>query len=210
MKGMNILCASQASTAIRSSTGMGTASAGGQTPSASIRDAKRFTKTLPSNLCTSQPSPLNPLPYHQLRNNVNDRTCSNNNNPVSDMSNGLSKRYKKIKTPTENTSLKPMDVFTRKSTCSDNAMIQSVIQDQPIVSEPSCSNHQVVVLKVSLHCKGCEGKVRKHLSRMEGVTSFTIDSAAKKVTIVGDVTPFGVLASVSKVKTAQFWTTEQR
>lgn len=27
---------------------------------------------------------------------------------------------------------------------------------------------QVVVLRVSLHCKGCEGKVRKHISRMEG------------------------------------------
>lgn len=27
---------------------------------------------------------------------------------------------------------------------------------------------QIVVLRVSLHCKGCEGKVRKHLSRMEG------------------------------------------
>lgn len=28
---------------------------------------------------------------------------------------------------------------------------------------------QVVVLRVSLHCKGCEGKLRKHISRMEGV-----------------------------------------
>lgn len=27
---------------------------------------------------------------------------------------------------------------------------------------------QVVVLSVSLHCKGCESKVRKHLSKMEG------------------------------------------
>lgn len=39
-----------------------------------------------------------------------------------------------------------------------------------------------------------------------GVASFTIDYAAKKVTIVGDVTPSGVLASVSKIKSAQFWT----
>ncbi|TXG59060.1 hypothetical protein EZV62_016889 [Acer yangbiense] len=64
---------------------------------------------------------------------------------------------------------------------------------------------QVVVLRVSLHCKGCAGKLKKHLSRMEGVTSFNIDFAAKKVTIVGDVTPLSVLASVSKVKNAQFW-----
>jgi len=38
-----------------------------------------------------------------------------------------------------------------------------------------------------------------------GVTSFNIDFAAKKVTVVGDVTPFSVLASISKVKNAQFW-----
>ncbi|KAK7393626.1 hypothetical protein VNO78_22184 [Psophocarpus tetragonolobus] len=69
----------------------------------------------------------------------------------------------------------------------------------------SGSTDQVVVLRVSLHCKGCEGKVRKHLSRMQGVTSFNIDYAAKKVTVVGDVTPLSVLASVSKVKNAQLW-----
>ncbi|OVA18255.1 Heavy metal-associated domain [Macleaya cordata] len=40
---------------------------------------------------------------------------------------------------------------------------------------------------------------------MKGVTSFSIDFAAKKVTVVGDVTPLGVLASVSRVKNAQFW-----
>ncbi|XP_030542567.1 protein SODIUM POTASSIUM ROOT DEFECTIVE 3-like [Rhodamnia argentea] len=78
-------------------------------------------------------------------------------------------------------------------------------------SNPSASSRskptsdQVVVLRVSLHCRGCEGKVRKHLSKMAGVTSFNIDSAAKKVTVVGDVTPLSVLASVSKVKTARFW-----
>ncbi|XP_045798573.1 protein SODIUM POTASSIUM ROOT DEFECTIVE 2-like [Trifolium pratense] len=69
----------------------------------------------------------------------------------------------------------------------------------------SDSSNQVVVLRVSLHCKGCEGKVRKHLSRMQGVTSFNIDFAAKKVTVVGDVTPLSVMASISKVKTAQIW-----
>lgn len=65
--------------------------------------------------------------------------------------------------------------------------------------------NQVVVLRVSLHCKGCEGKVRKHISKMEGVKSFFIDFAAKKVTVIGDVTPLGVLNSISKVKSAQFW-----
>ncbi|RZC64836.1 hypothetical protein C5167_008529 [Papaver somniferum] len=64
---------------------------------------------------------------------------------------------------------------------------------------------QVVVLRVSLHCKGCAGKVRKHISRMEGVTSFIIDFPSKKVTVIGNVTPLSVLASVSRVKSAQFW-----
>ena len=63
----------------------------------------------------------------------------------------------------------------------------------------------VVMLRVSLHCKGCAGKVRKHISKMEGVSSFDIDIATKKVTVVGDVTPLGVLNSINKVKSAQFW-----
>ncbi|KNA21500.1 hypothetical protein SOVF_042580 [Spinacia oleracea] len=42
------------------------------------------------------------------------------------------------------------------------------------------SPDQVVVLRVSLHCRGCERKMKKHLSRMPGVTSFNIDFAAKQ------------------------------
>lgn len=67
------------------------------------------------------------------------------------------------------------------------------------------NRHQVVELRVSIHCKGCEGKLRKHISRMEGVTSFSIDLETKKVTVIGNVTPLGVLTSISKVKNAQFW-----
>lgn len=76
----------------------------------------------------------------------------------------------------------------------------------PLPTSNSSSDHQVVVLRVSLHCRGCEGKVRKHISRMQGVRSFNIDFAAKKVTVEGDVTPLEVLASISKVKNAQIWT----
>lgn len=68
---------------------------------------------------------------------------------------------------------------------------------------------QVVVLKVSLHCRGCERKMRKHLAKMEGVKSFNIDFAAKKVTVSGNVTPVGVLSSISKIKTAQLWSPMQ-
>ncbi|CAN1847061.1 Protein SODIUM POTASSIUM ROOT DEFECTIVE 2 [Linum perenne] len=72
----------------------------------------------------------------------------------------------------------------------------------------SIRRFQVVELRVSIHCKGCEGKVRKHISKMEGVTSFSIDVATKKVTVKGNVTPMGVLASISKVKSAQLWSAE--
>ncbi|KAL0822942.1 hypothetical protein Bca101_046619 [Brassica carinata] len=67
------------------------------------------------------------------------------------------------------------------------------------------SSDQVVILRVSLHCKGCAGKVKKHLSKLKGVTSFKMDFAAKKVTVTGDVTPLTVLSTISKVKNAQFW-----
>ncbi|KZV39292.1 Chloroplast-targeted copper chaperone protein [Dorcoceras hygrometricum] len=64
---------------------------------------------------------------------------------------------------------------------------------------------QVVVMRVSLHCQACAGKVKKHLSKMEGVTSFSIDLEAKRVTVMGHVSPSGVLESISKVKKAEFW-----
>ncbi|KDP37922.1 hypothetical protein JCGZ_05361 [Jatropha curcas] len=64
---------------------------------------------------------------------------------------------------------------------------------------------QVVVMRVSLHCQGCAGKVKKHLSKMEGVSSFSIDLETKRVTVMGRVSPVGVLESISKVKPAEFW-----
>lgn len=71
---------------------------------------------------------------------------------------------------------------------------------------PPSSSDQVVVLEVSLHCRGCERKMKKHISKIEGVTSFKIEFAAKKVTVVGDVTPLAVLTSVLKVKNAKLLT----
>ncbi|KGN47352.1 protein SODIUM POTASSIUM ROOT DEFECTIVE 1 [Cucumis sativus] len=83
----------------------------------------------------------------------------------------------------------------------------SSVLESPVLKTPSLtqSRDQVVVLKVSLNCRGCEKKVKKHISKMEGVTSYSVDFTTKKVTIIGDITPFDVLASVSKVKSAQFW-----
>ncbi|KAG0502003.1 hypothetical protein HPP92_002075 [Vanilla planifolia] len=64
---------------------------------------------------------------------------------------------------------------------------------------------QVVVMRVSIHCQGCAGKVRKLISKMEGVTSYSIDLDSKRVTVMGHVSPSGVLESISKVKKAEFW-----
>ncbi|KAI9121413.1 hypothetical protein K1719_008446 [Acacia pycnantha] len=70
---------------------------------------------------------------------------------------------------------------------------------------PTDQVFQVVVMKVALHCQGCAGKVKKHLSKMEGVTSFSIDLETKRVTVMGHISPVGVLESISKVKRAEFW-----
>nr|XP_009409966.2 PREDICTED: uncharacterized protein LOC103992100 [Musa acuminata subsp. malaccensis] len=76
-----------------------------------------------------------------------------------------------------------------------------------VPSRPPSNDHvfQVVVMRVSIHCQGCAGKVRKHISKMEGVTSFSIDLESKRVIVMGHVSPVGVLESISKVKKAELW-----
>ncbi|KAL5729354.1 hypothetical protein ACHQM5_002323 [Ranunculus cassubicifolius] len=65
---------------------------------------------------------------------------------------------------------------------------------------------KMVVLRVSMHCNGCARKIQKHISKMDGVTSFQVDLENKKVVVIGDVLPFEVLESISKVKNAEIWT----
>ncbi|NP_001148191.2 uncharacterized protein LOC100502454 [Zea mays] len=69
---------------------------------------------------------------------------------------------------------------------------------------------KTVELKVSMHCYGCAKKVQKHISKMDGVTSFEVDLEKKKVVVIGDVTPYEVLASISKVKFAELWVAPQQ
>ncbi|KAG8055615.1 hypothetical protein GUJ93_ZPchr0001g32722 [Zizania palustris] len=65
---------------------------------------------------------------------------------------------------------------------------------------------KTVELRVSMHCYGCAKKVQKHISKMDGVTSFEVDLESKKVVVMGDITPYEVLESVSKVmKFAELW-----
>ncbi|KAG5569746.1 hypothetical protein H5410_059512 [Solanum commersonii] len=58
---------------------------------------------------------------------------------------------------------------------------------------------KIVVLRVSIHCNGCARKVEKHISKMEGVDMYQVDLETKKVVVIGDIIPFQVLESVSKV-----------
>ncbi|KAI3416987.1 HMA domain-containing protein [Psidium guajava] len=64
---------------------------------------------------------------------------------------------------------------------------------------------KVVTLRVAIHCHGCARRVEKHISKMDGVTSYKIDLDNKMVVVIGDIIPFEVLESVSKVKYAELW-----
>ncbi|RCV27114.1 hypothetical protein SETIT_5G299000v2 [Setaria italica] len=70
---------------------------------------------------------------------------------------------------------------------------------------------KTVELKVSMHCYGCAKKVQKHISKMDGVTWFEVDLEKKKVVVTGDITPYEVLESISKVmKFAELWVAPQQ
>jgi len=85
-----------------------------------------------------------------------------------------------------------------------------VVHNDPLPSSSSSTDTiEMVVLRVSLHCQGCAGKVSKHISKMEGVTSFSIDIPKQKVTVMGNVTPLGVLESISRVKNAELWSSSK-
>uniref|UniRef100_A0A1D1XH21 Copper transport protein ATOX1 n=1 Tax=Anthurium amnicola TaxID=1678845 RepID=A0A1D1XH21_9ARAE len=113
------------------------------------------------------------------------------------------------------------------SLCSNSCMCMSTLEDQDgLERKPLMDSEEMVklrgmfegnrtlafhlepktvVLRVSMHCHGCARKVGKHISKMEGVTSFEVDLESKKVVVMGDITPFEVLESVSKVKSAELW-----
>ncbi|KAK7369966.1 hypothetical protein VNO80_12014 [Phaseolus coccineus] len=64
---------------------------------------------------------------------------------------------------------------------------------------------KIVILRVSMHCHGCAKKVEKHISKLEGVSSYKVDLETKMVVVSGDILPLEVLQSVSKVKNAELW-----
>ncbi|CAI9766052.1 unnamed protein product [Fraxinus pennsylvanica] len=64
---------------------------------------------------------------------------------------------------------------------------------------------KMVVLRVSMHCNGCARKIEKHIAKMEGVSSYQVDLVTKMVVVTGDIVPFQVLESISRVKAAELW-----
>nr|GEW04391.1 protein sodium potassium root defective 1-like [Tanacetum cinerariifolium] len=109
--------------------------------------------------------------------------------------------------PPQSPPLEPMKSKASSMKHQDSLSSSTPKRPSPPQSPPPCpSTDKVVVLEVSLHCRGCERKMKKHISKIEGVTSFKIEFAAKKVTVVGDVTPLAVLTSVLKVKNAKLLT----
>ncbi|KAL5986101.1 hypothetical protein ACLOJK_028091 [Asimina triloba] len=98
-----------------------------------------------------------------------------------------------------------LDDATFDLTPLDDDRLPALVDPKDHDSHGKKQHDQVVELRVSLHCKGCEGKVRKHISKMKGVTSFSIDFDTKKVSVLGNLTAQDVLASVSKVKNAELW-----
>ncbi|XP_015952604.1 protein SODIUM POTASSIUM ROOT DEFECTIVE 3-like [Arachis duranensis] len=205
MKLMDLFCSSNSSTATSS---MHQHHHGSMVP-------KRSKKTqlpnivLPCSSSSSQLIPLNPKPRKSTSrcsssSNMGEVVMRRHNSvELRDLytTSGSSRRY-----------LLATDTIQRVSDSANNSLVLSHDNYKPhqrdhhlLRSSSVRSTNQVVVLRVSLHCKACEGKLRKHISRMEGVRSFSIDMETKKVTIIGDVTPLGVLASVSKVKNAHLW-----
>ncbi|MED6123795.1 hypothetical protein PIB30_052839 [Stylosanthes scabra] len=83
--------------------------------------------------------------------------------------------------------------------------VQVMNQPRELHKPPTENVFQVVVMRVAIHCQGCAGKVKKHLLKMEGVTSISIDIESKRVTVMGHISPVGVLESISKVKKAELW-----
>ncbi|XP_027937961.1 protein SODIUM POTASSIUM ROOT DEFECTIVE 1-like isoform X2 [Vigna unguiculata] len=160
-----------------------------------INDSRRSTSKSLTAPCSSAHSPINPKPYHELHKSKKNTSSSfksaakghqnhkNKNTPQHLTNTSASTRslvggsslvdasssshYDPVlglTTPTVNT--RTSQVLHRDETTPVSKLSTS--------SHPkSCSSDQVVVLRVSLHCKGCEGKVRKHLSRMHVVDSMS-------------------------------------
>ncbi|XP_028756980.1 protein SODIUM POTASSIUM ROOT DEFECTIVE 3-like [Neltuma alba] len=187
MKGMDLFCSSPASTAVISSMHV--------QRSTVRRSRKSYGLLAPVPCSCSSLSPINPRPSHEKHGKSSED--KQNHDRI--------RRKSHVQLNDLYTHCSSASSTTHLLADSDSSFIHTGHSPALRSSSSPRSRNQVVVLRVSLHCKGCAAKVGKHVSKMQGVTSFSIDMEAKKVTIVGNVTPLGVLASVSKVKNAQLW-----
>lgn len=207
---MDLFCSSPASTAVTSSF---------------VLHRSRSTKTYDHDRrktqlhvpCSSQ-LPINPKPYFEKhRKSTSSDNKQHNSETRRKSSVEVNDLYTQYPITTDSSSRRHLlgdvpliDWVSESKKITTMASSPHGAKAKPMVltrndSSSAHSKDQVVVLRVSLHCKACVGKVRKHISKMEGVTSFNIDMVTKKVTIIGDVSPLDVVASVSKVKKAQLW-----
>ncbi|GAA0148788.1 hypothetical protein LIER_08132 [Lithospermum erythrorhizon] len=103
------------------------------------------------------------------------------------------------------------DDLERKPLIASDEKVGQLVKMKDVISGPPTLAFQLkpkmVVLRVNMHCGGCARRVQKHISKMEGVTSYEVDLETKMVVVIGDIIPYEVLESVSKVKYAEFWTT---
>ncbi|MBA0565081.1 hypothetical protein Golob_009973, partial [Gossypium lobatum] len=169
MKGMDLFCASQASTAICSSVDH----------RSMVRHGHRRIdrqNSKPYAPCSSQ-LPIIPRPYHEK--------SSKNSVKPSDVRRKSSADIHDLKSsPASSTYLlsdRPFIDWLSESDPTVSAFVPSqpskpklhVSSDNnnnsPALKSSSSarSRDQEVVLRVAIHCKGCEGKLRKHISKME-------------------------------------------
>ncbi|XP_054811517.1 heavy metal-associated isoprenylated plant protein 32-like [Prosopis cineraria] len=65
---------------------------------------------------------------------------------------------------------------------------------------------QTCVLKVNIHCDGCQHKVKKLLQKIDGVYSVNIDAEQGKVVVAGNVDPSKLIKKLkSSGKHAEIW-----
>ncbi|WOH02197.1 hypothetical protein DCAR_0521586 [Daucus carota subsp. sativus] len=234
MKSIDLLCASPASTAICSSTDLRAMVRSHGTRSVDRRRhhymsdhyPRKSRNNVPVIPCSSQLPSIPSSYYQKSRKSASDHSSAARGDrelrrkSSTDIINDLatttpygSSRYLLSDRPfdellpqTDNAlALVPSEPVAPRRVGENDSALVSGNQDPRPRARTGSNDSLVVELMVSIHCKGCEGKVRKHISRMEGVSSFSIDRATKKVIVIGEVTPFGVLSSISKVKNAQFW-----
>ncbi|KAG9455420.1 hypothetical protein H6P81_008324 [Aristolochia fimbriata] len=68
------------------------------------------------------------------------------------------------------------------------------------------SSLSIVELKVHMDCTGCEERVRKAITKLDGVDSIDIDMDRQKVTVTGYVDQKKVLKVVRRAgKKAEYW-----